>query len=90
MFRVKGPTSRDKKLVIGLYRECMRVIGKLQPDHQKLWYDYTRLKFQENAQCNAAEVRKLVSNAHEELEWVKSVLQRAGKDPGRPTTPPSM
>jgi hypothetical protein len=79
MFRLR-PSSKDKDLSVNLYRQCMRVIKQLEPNHQKIWYDYTRLKFEEQEKCNGKQVKKLVSDALEELEWVKSVLARKNGD----------
>lgn len=81
MFRTK-PNKREKAIVIQLYRNILRVIKRLQPSHQKLWYDYTKLKFEENAVKRPEEVKKIVSAAYEELEWVQSVLSR--KEQGKP------
>lgn len=75
MFRLK-PSSKDRAQVTNLYRNIMRVIKQLEPAHQRLWYDYTRLKFDENASKSNQEVRKLVKDAYEELDWVKSVIAR--------------
>lgn len=62
---------------IALYRRCMKIIMRLQPNHQKIWYDYTRLKFEENAQVtDKAKIKKLIADAEEEINWVKSVLDR--------------
>lgn len=76
MLRMRRLTTKDRKMVIDLYRECMRVVRQLQPSHQKIWYDYTKLKFAENAHRSPEDIRTLVSSAYEELEWVKSVVQR--------------
>lgn len=75
MFRMK-PNRKDRAVALNLYRSCMRTIKQLQPSHQKLWYDYTRLKFAEHEGKSPAEVKKVISAAFEELEWVKSVVAR--------------
>lgn len=60
-----------------LYRRCMEVIQQLQPSHQKTWYDYVRLKYEENAGLkDAAVIKKTIDSAYEELDWVQSVLNR--------------
>jgi hypothetical protein len=41
-----------------------------------IWYDYTRLKYNENRNCSPRDVKKLVDDALEEIEWVKSILRR--------------
>ncbi|RYG68773.1 hypothetical protein EON64_04410 [archaeon] len=75
MFRLK-PSSKDRAQVVNLYRSVMRVVKQLEPSHQRLWYEYTRLKFAENQSKNSQEVKKLIKNAYEELDWVKSVIAR--------------
>lgn len=63
--------------VIWLYRRCMKVIQQLQPNHQKIWYDYVRLKYDENANVTDKEkIKTLIRNGFEELDWVESVLAR--------------
>ena len=62
---------------IGLYRKCMRTIGKLQEAHRNIWYDYVRLKYQEYANVrNTKEISKLISEGNDELQWVNSVIDR--------------
>ena len=63
--------------VLLFYRDCLRVIQQLKPSHQKIWYDYTRLKFGENESVGDEKVvQKLLKDGYEELEWVKSVIRR--------------
>ncbi len=62
--------------VKGFYKKCLKVIMTLQPDHQKIWYDYTRLKFAENENCkDPKKIKTLLSNAEEELDWVIKVVK---------------
>jgi hypothetical protein len=62
---------------IALYRRCMRVVQQLQPHHQKTWYDYVRLKYSENSSLtDDRAIKKKISSAYEELEWLQSVLDR--------------
>lgn len=60
-----------------LYRSCIKVIQQLQPNHQKIWYDYVRLKYEESANVTDKEkIKKLIRGGFEELDWVQSVLTR--------------
>jgi hypothetical protein len=50
---------------------------RLEPHHKKIWYDYTRLKFEENeAVSDVKIIKSLINNADEEIEWVQSILAR--------------
>jgi predicted RNA-binding protein with EMAP domain len=67
----------DNKAALTLYRKCMRVIQQLQPNHQKLWYDYVRLKYDENSSLkDKQKIDKVIAAAYEELSWVQTVLDR--------------
>ena len=69
--------ARQKPHVLLFYRNCLRVIQQLKPTHQKIWYDYARLKFAENEDVKDEKVvDKLLKDGNEELEWVISVLKR--------------
>ena len=62
---------------IAFYRSCMKTISRLEPNHKKIWYDYVRLKYIENQNLRDKDrVKKILAEAREELEWVKSVLNR--------------
>jgi hypothetical protein len=78
MFRWQQKVTKvDNTASIHLYRQCMRIIKQLIPTHQKIWYDYTRLKFQENADCrDPVKLQKLIKDAKEELEWTESLVKR--------------
>jgi hypothetical protein len=66
--------------VLSFYRDCIRVIQQLKPDHQLYWYDYLRLKMAENASLtDEKKVLSLLSEGRESLEWTKGVLQRTKK-----------
>ena len=66
--------------VFSFYRLCLKVIRDL-PNQKKVYYDYTRLKFKENAELtDAKKIRFLISSGEEELEWVRKILDhREGK-----------
>ncbi len=58
----------------------MKVVQQLIPSHQKIWYDYTRLKFEENANVSdPKKLAKLIEAGNEELTWMESVLERKKK-----------
>jgi Complex 1 protein (LYR family) len=65
--------------VFSFYRLCLKVIRDL-PHQKQVYYDYTRLKFKENAALtDAKKIRFLISSGEEELEWVRKILDyRAG------------
>lgn len=63
--------------VVSFYRKSLRVISKLESGHQKIWYDYLRLKLEENVSLrDDKKLKKLLAAAHEEVDWVASVLER--------------
>lgn len=73
--RAAPPSSSVE--VKALYRRILRAIRNLEPEHQKTYYDYTRLKIMENEHVKGkTEIRKLIEDANEELAWVESVLRR--------------
>ena len=75
MFRRKVVLDATKSL--RLYRDILKVIKTLEPSHQRMYYDYTRLKFGEHQHVKSTkELDKLIVDAREELEWVKSVVSR--------------
>jgi hypothetical protein len=51
---------------------------------QKVYYDYTRLKFRENANVSEAKkIKQLLADAKEEINWVRSIMNRTdGPPPG--------
>lgn len=76
MFRFQKKVVENKQS-IHLYRKCMRIIKELIPSHQKIWYDYTRLKYEENAYVtDPIKLKKLIEAGNEELAWMESVLER--------------
>ncbi len=67
----------DSKSALILYRKCMKVIQQIQPNHQKLWYDYVRLKYDEHSGLkDRQKIEKVIAAAYDELSWVQSVLDR--------------
>lgn len=59
----------------------MRVILKLESNHQKLWYDYLRLKFQEcESLTDKRRIREKLDEGNESLSWLESVLRRKNVD----------
>lgn len=84
MFHFKSKNIKSiqviKPRVLALYRNSLRVIHQLEIDHQKLWYDYVRLKYKENESClDTNRIRTLLSSGEEELQWLQSVLDRKDK-----------
>jgi NurA-like 5'-3' nuclease len=58
----------------------MKVINQLIPSHQKLWYDYVRLKYEENENVtDPVKLKRLIEQGKEELTWMESVLERTKK-----------
>ncbi len=81
--RSNAKVARQRPQVLLFYRNCLRIIQQLKPTHQKIWYDYTRLKFAENEAVNDEKVvEKLLKDGNEELEWVKSVIKRREESGG--------
>ena len=75
LFRVSR--AKPNREALAFYRACLRVIGQLEPEHKKIWYDYTRLKYAENLNLqNGQKLQRILEESREELEWVKSVLSR--------------
>ena len=63
--------------MINLFRQCLRMIKNLEPDHQKIWYDYTKLKYQENRKLSdEKKITRVIQDASEQLEWMKSIIDR--------------
>ena len=71
---------KTRPLVIAFYRRAVRVINSLpRYDQQKLWYDYLRLKLEENENLrDEVKIKHLLATAHEELDWVVSIRERDG------------
>jgi len=69
---------KTKPLVIAFYRRAVRVINSLPAyDQQRIWYDYLKLKLEENATLrDETKIRHLLATAHEELDWVISIRER--------------
>jgi hypothetical protein len=60
-----------------LYRRILKNIKYLDPKFQKVYYDYARLKFKENKSVkDEKQIKKLLINAVEEIQWLESVLSR--------------
>ena len=49
MYRRNKINTTVKPKVIGLFRNCLRIIRDLDPKYQKTYYDYTKLKFKQFA-----------------------------------------
>ncbi len=64
--------------VFSFYRQALRTIRRFPSfDQRQIYYDLLRLKFTEQArQRDPAQIKRLLSSAHEELDWLKSVLDR--------------
>ena len=77
-----------------LFRDVMRTVYKLEGHHQRIWRDYARLKFEENAETkDLKRIRRLISSARDEVEWVQKILREKKDDsnsrPPSSDTPPS-
>ena len=63
--------------VISFYRKALRVIQELEPNHQMIWYDYLRLKYEENATLdNEKKILGLIADGEESLAWTRTILDR--------------
>ena len=83
--RKAAPPSTVSK-VTALYRRILRAVKDLEPEHQKTYYDLTRIKMTEHAHVkDRKEILKLISEAEEELSWVESVLKRKAESRKTPT-----
>ena len=80
------PMLRRSRLggeVRAFYRKTLRVVFQLEERHQRIWYDYLRLKFGESADVrDDRKVKRLLAAGHEEVDWVVSVLERKNKPVG--------
>ncbi len=47
MYRRNKAVIATKPASLALYRQCLRIIRDLQPNFQKMYYDYTKLKFEQ-------------------------------------------
>lgn len=65
--------------VLSLYRMCLKLIRDL-PRQKEIYYDYTRLKFKENASLkDSKKIRALISASEEEIAWVRKILDTSVK-----------
>jgi hypothetical protein len=65
--------------VLTLYRTCLKLIRDL-PRQKEVYYDYTRLKFKENANVKEAKkIKFLISSSEEEIAWVRGILTSSDK-----------
>jgi hypothetical protein len=63
-----------RPMVLSLYRKCLKVI-RILPNQKKVYYDYTRLKFRENASLtDSTKITFLINASEEELAWVSKIL----------------
>jgi hypothetical protein len=66
-----------KPLARKLYRDCVRATSKLQGNHQFIWKDYIKLKYQQHASIrDPNEIKKLIEQANDELKWALSLIER--------------
>jgi hypothetical protein len=66
--------------VLSLYRTILKLIRDL-PKQKEVYYDYTRLKFQENSNVkDGKKIRFLISSSEEEIAWVRGILDAKDKD----------
>ena len=66
--------------VLSLYRKCLKIMRDL-PRQQQVYYDYTRLKFKENASLkDGKKIRALISASEEEIAWVRNILVSSEKN----------
>ena len=73
----KFNNKHTKPLVIDFYRRAVRLTLQLEANHKKIWYDYLRLKLEENAQLNDEKrIKLLLSEGEESLQWMLSILKR--------------
>lgn len=62
---------------LSLYRKCIRILKDLDSRHRKVWYDYTRLKYEENKHISDPErIKSIITEATEQINWTKSIILR--------------
>ena len=62
-------------IIINITFRCLRIIQKLEPNHKKIWYDYTRLKYYENKNLkDEKQIKRIIEEGIEQIDWVKSIL----------------
>jgi uncharacterized protein (DUF2461 family) len=62
---------------LSLYRKCIRILQDLDYRHRKVWYDYTRLKYEEHKHLSDPErIKSLITDATEQIQWTKSIILR--------------
>lgn len=62
---------------LSLYRSALRVIRQLDSGYQQMYYDYTRLKYSQYHNLrDEKKIIQLLNDAHEDLEWLRSVITR--------------
>lgn len=80
--RKKAISAPLRTNVINLYRQCLKVIKVLEPNHQKIWYDYTKLKYEENKMLSEEKkIARVIQEAEEQIEWMKSIIDRKKNPP---------
>mmetsp|Transcript_21264 Transcript_21264/g.30457 ORF Transcript_21264/g.30457 Transcript_21264/m.30457 type:complete len:85 (-) Transcript_21264:85-339(-) len=65
------------KDAISVYRSCIRLLKYLEPMHRKTWYDYTRLKYDENKLVtDEKKISRILTDAKEQVCWMSSIIER--------------
>lgn len=66
----KGPS-------LALYRSCLRAIKQLEPQFQKTYYDYVRLKYDElKDEKNRDIIKRAIEDGREQLDWLNTIFER--------------
>jgi hypothetical protein len=60
------------KLVKSIYRKALRVITRFEPEQREVYYNYTRLKLNENWDNKRSQIK--IKEAEEEILWLKKIL----------------
>lgn len=74
------PNASLRLACLRMYRHCLRVIRRLEPDHQRTWHHYARLKFAENTnERSSHKIKALIADAYEQINWTETLLNRKEK-----------
>lgn len=73
--RQKKAALQLSSSVLALFRRCLRLTKRLEYDHQLTWYQYTKLKFEENRSVgDPKKIRLLIDQADDEIKFVEKIL----------------
>jgi hypothetical protein len=65
-----------RSTVLSLYRQCLRLTGRLQFEHQDTWYDYIKLSFRQNREIqDPSKIKQLISDTRDQIEFTEKMLK---------------